>query len=154
MTRLRRLLLFAYARDPLLKRTDRLLFGIGAALLIVFLLTGQYLQHVVKPGLGEDTAHRMMARASHLYIFFISLLIMLSSFIEADPRSPRIGRCIYAGKALLVAASICLEESFFRGHAGTIHDRGWVLPGCVLALAGGLLISVRVLAGGRQSDAN
>ncbi|MEO7426522.1 MAG: hypothetical protein ABI036_15140 [Fibrobacteria bacterium] len=35
---------------------------------------------------------------------------------------------------------------------GIGNDRGWVLPGCVLALADGLLISARIFTPGRKSD--
>jgi hypothetical protein len=121
------------------------IFYLGLALLIGFALTGQYLQHSVKPAFGDDIAHRMMARANHLYLLFISLLLMISSQIDAAGRPVWIRRAVAAGKILLSLSALLLLAAVFTDHAGATRDRQATLYGCILALAGGLCVSVHAL---------
>jgi hypothetical protein len=129
-----------------MRRSDKIFFALGTGLFLYFLYTGRVLTHVIKPALGEDAAHRMMARASHIYILFDSLLLILASLIETDPRARILGKIVFAGKLLLTAAAGCLIDAFRRGHSGTIHDRGLVLYGVILALAGTILLAAQALS--------
>ncbi|MDQ3000730.1 MAG: hypothetical protein M3Y08_05670 [Fibrobacterota bacterium] len=134
------------------------LFILGLFLLFGFTMTGQYLEHVLKPQYGDDEAHRMMARASHLYLLFISLMLMLASLIPVPVR--RVGsatalsgvdwrvRLMALGYSLMVVSSGLLIVSFFREHSGNLSDRMLAVYGCMSALAGGLLIAAGALRGG------
>jgi hypothetical protein len=133
-------------------RTRKLLFVYGLALIIGFVLTGQYLKHVVKPGFGEDVAHRMMARASHIYLLFIGLLITVSALVD-DPSRPRIIiLAMNLGRAVLVLSSLLLIAAFFREHSGTLHDRVLNRYGCISALAGGVLLAAKAIAAWKPAD--
>lgn len=135
------------------------LFILGLFLLFGFAMTGQYLEHVLRPQYGEDEAHRMMARASHLYLLFISLMLMLASLIPVPvsqigcATTARLGvdwrvRLMGMGYALMVASSGLLIVSFFREHSGSLSDRILAVYGCMSALASGLLIAAGALRGG------
>lgn len=133
-------------------RSRKLLFLYGLALIFGFALTGQYLKHVVKPGFGDDVAHRMMARASHLYLLFIGLLITVSALVD-DPSRPRIiALAMRLGRAVLVLSSFLLIAAFFREHSGALHDRVLNLYGCISALTGGVLLATKAIAAWKQAD--
>jgi hypothetical protein len=121
------------------------LFYLGLALLIGFALTGQYLKLSVRPAFGDDIAHRMMARANHLYLLFISLLLMISSQIDAAGRPAWIRRAVAVGKTLLALSALLLLVAVITDHAGATRDRQATLYGCILALAGGLFVSAHAL---------
>lgn len=127
-------------------RTGKLLFLYALALLAGFALTGQYLQRVLTPGYGEDALHRMMARANHLYILFIALVILGSALIENPAGNRPVKALMDFGRILLVSASFLLVAAFFREHSGSIEDRSLTFYGCISALAGGLLISSKAFA--------
>jgi hypothetical protein len=134
------------------------LFIFGIVLLFVFVLTGQYLEHVLRPHYGDAAAPRMMARASHLYLLFISLMLMLASLIPLPIRRSgtsatratlsRTGMLMGTGYGLLVASSGFLIASFFLEHSGDLHNRMLALVGCISALAGGILIVVGAISNG------
>jgi hypothetical protein len=135
------------------------LFIFGIVLLFVFVLTGQYLEHVLRPHYGDAAAPRMMARASHLYLLFISLMLMLASLIPFPMRRPPKTSGTRAtltwtailmgiGYGLLAASSGFLIASFFLEHSGDLDNRMWALVGCISALAGGILIVVGAISGG------
>ncbi len=121
------------------------LFYSGLALLVGFALTGQYLKHSVRPAFGDDIAHRMMARANHLYLLFISLLLMTASQIDAAGRPVWIRRAVAGGKILLSVSAILLAAAVFTDHSGETRDRKATRYGCILALAGGVLVSANAL---------
>lgn len=120
------------------------LFYFGAALLAGFVLSGLYLKFFVKPALGDDLAHRMMARANHLYLLFISLLIMTASQIDAGGRAAWIRRATAWGKGLLCLSGLLLAIAVFTDHAGGTRDRVATRYGCYSALAGGLALAACV----------
>lgn len=120
------------------------LFWLGLALLIGFALTGQYLMHSVRPTLGEaDLAHRMMARANHLYIMFIGLLILAASLVETTGAQAWVRRTVVAGKVLLCISAMLLVIAQFTDHTGATKDRQATKYGCILALAGGILLATK-----------
>jgi hypothetical protein len=127
-------------------RTRKFLFLYGLLLIAGFALSGQYLKLVVVPGLGEDIAHRMMARASHLYLLFIGLLVTASSLVDDPTRLRSIAMAMGLGRAILVLSSILLIAAFFREHSGAFEDRVLNLYGCISALTGGVLIATKAIA--------
>ncbi len=126
------------------------LFYLGLALLVSFALSGQYLKHSVKPDFGEDIAHRMMARANHLYLLFISLLLMISSLIDAAGRPNWIRRAVAGGKIILSISALLLVIAVFTDHDGAPRDRVATRYGCIFALVGGLFISAFALGSRNQ----
>ncbi|MBW8887115.1 MAG: hypothetical protein JF616_05075 [Fibrobacteres bacterium] len=128
------------------------MFYLGLFLLIGFVFTGMYLRYHVKPALGDDIAHRMMARANHLYLLFISLLIMTASQIDVTSRAAWIRRTTATGKLLLCASGLLLALAVFTDHSGGTRDRVTTFYGCIAALAGGLALAAGVF-GRRDSGA-
>jgi hypothetical protein len=127
-------------------RTRKFMFLYGLLLIAGFALSGQYLKHVVVPGLGEDMARRMMARASHLYLLFIGLLITVSAIVDSPARPRILYFAVNLGRTTLILSSVLLITAFFREHSGSFHDRVLNLYGCISALIGGLLIATKALA--------
>jgi hypothetical protein len=91
----------------------------------------------------------MMARANHLYLLFISLILMIASQIDANGRPAWIRRVVAGGKILLSVSALLLAVAVFTDHAGATRDRKATRYGCYLALAGGLFVSAQAL-GARQ----
>src|SRR4051812_16747462 len=85
-------------------RSQKFFFFTGLGFLVAFVLSGQYLRHIVRPQLGEDMAHRMMARASHLYLLFVSLLILLASLVELPATGGPIRTAMKTGRVALLAS--------------------------------------------------
>lgn len=118
-----------------------LLFGL--ALLLVFVGSGQFLKKSVVPQFFHQPEIRMMARASHIYILFQALLILLMSQIT-PPCQPGLLRFLFNfGRVILLAAIFPFLYSFLNEHTGDIHNRTFALIGCVLSLVGVLLICVK-----------
>lgn len=85
----------------------------------------------------------MMARANHLYILFIALLVLASSLVETAGAPAWIHRAVTAGKGLLCASAALLIYAQFHDHSGPTSDRIATLYGCILALAGGVLLAAK-----------
>ncbi|MEO6097651.1 MAG: hypothetical protein ABIW76_19135 [Fibrobacteria bacterium] len=133
-------------------RFRKFLLLYGLALIFGFAMTGQYLKHVVKPGFGDDIVHRMMARANHIYLLFIGLLITASALVD-DPSRPRlIVLAMRLGRAVLILSSVLLIAAFFREHSGALHDRVLNRYGCISALTGGVLLATKAFAAWKPAD--
>jgi hypothetical protein len=126
-----------------------LAFGIG--LFAVFLLTGVYLMKVIEPAHAQDHTVRMMARANHVYILFVSLLIMLAAPVDTRTAARWLRISVGAGQASLVASALNLVAAFFQEHGSFGSPRTLTLAGCVTALAGVALVSLRAFAVTRPS---
>lgn len=88
--------------------------GLGLVLLAVFLFTGDYMQVLI----GDDAAgalslHRMMLRASHIYILFLALLnLLLGGYWQCVPS--RLWRRVQMlASALMVLGSALGVYAFF-----------------------------------------
>jgi hypothetical protein len=89
----------------------------------------------------------MMARANHLYILFIGLLILAASLIDTAGARAWIRRTVAAGRLLLCVSAALLAYAQFYEHTGVTGDRHATLYGCILALTGGLLIAAKAVQG-------
>lgn len=128
------------------------LLWLGLALLIVFALSGLYLNRVTAPAHPEGAPERMLARASHIYILFIGLVVLAASLVRTEGDPAWIRRAVAAGKAMLIGSAGLLVIAQFREH-GWPKDRSLTLSGCILALAGGLFLIAKAAspsAPGRQ----
>lgn len=92
-------------------RRFHLLFG--AAVVVVFVLTGQYMDrfHAHLEGLADGP--RMLYRSRHIYILLAGLLhLCLGAYVAARPGRP--ARALQlAGSVLVVAATCLLVAAFF-----------------------------------------
>jgi hypothetical protein len=121
----------------------KLLLVFGLILFTAFLLTGWHLMEVVKPAHAEDPEIRMMARASHIYLLFSSLLILAAALVEADFGTLWIRVSVKLGQILVTFAAFPLLVAYFIEHERFGLPRIWTLAGCVLALTGTLLLCAK-----------
>jgi hypothetical protein len=126
-------------------RKVQILFG--TALFIAFLLTGQYLQRVFVPVHQADLALRMMARANHLAILFLSLLNVTGALVEFGSGSRRIRLLGSASRMFVMLSGLVFVAVFATQPEELAFPREYVLMGVVLALAGSALGAVLVLWG-------
>jgi hypothetical protein len=120
-------------------------FYLGLACLVFFAITGQILGRVIQPHFGTEELPRMMARANHIYVLFIGLLLLIASQVDSKGAPAWIRFSVSTGKLALVASALALGFAFFNGHSAGLENRSTTLHGCVLALIGGVLIGVKVL---------
>jgi hypothetical protein len=62
----------------------------------------------------------MMARANHLYLLLVSLLLMISSQIGTAGRPVWIRRAVAGGKILLTVSALLLAVAVFTDHDGSL----------------------------------
>lgn len=90
----------------------RLHFVLGIVLVIVFLLTGQYMEYVHNRMLPDGT--RMLYRSRHIYLLLNALTnISLGLYVRFDPRGWRRSLQLI-GSVLLMLAPIFLLVGFFH----------------------------------------
>lgn len=121
----------------------KLLLLFGLILLTAFLLTGWHLMEVVKPAHAEDPGIRMMARSSHVYLLFSSLLILAAALVDGDFGARWIRLSVKLGQILIALAAFPLLVAYFTEHVKFGLPRSWTLAGCVLAMVGTLLVCAK-----------
>ena len=123
---------------------------VGAAVLLAFLLTGQYMDYLeVRTGRLGETA-RVMFRSRHIYILLAGLVNLgVGAYFHYRERGwPR--RVQLAGSALLLAAPALLLAAFFTEPGAPGLRRHFTLPAVVILSAGTLLHALSGLGrGGR-----
>lgn len=116
----------------------------GWLFVLVFVLTGQYMRHVIHPAMVADPILRFSMRANHIYILLFGLLhLCLGAYWRASKNGFQ-QRLQLAGSGLLLTATvIAIVAFFFEPKVG--EDRPVVLTAMVAAVVGvGLhLLSVR-----------
>lgn len=122
------------------------LLYLGILLILGFLLSGQYLKHVARPELGDDFLRRMMIRANHLYLLFIGLLVLTASQVNSKTAPAWIRYTVASGKVCLCLSAMVLVLAFITDHAGGFEHRSTTRFGCILALAGGILMAVNAFS--------
>jgi hypothetical protein len=120
-----------------------ILLAFGLLLFAAFLLSGWHLMEVVKPAHLEEPGIRMMARANHIYLLFSSLLILAAALVDSDFGARWIRLSVKLGQLLVTLAAFPLLVAYFTEHARFGIPRLWTLAGCVLALAGTLLLGAK-----------
>ncbi|GEM_PF-5175889 len=119
-----------------MKRTPKIQFAYGMLLFGIFLLTGQYLKWVIKPRYLIEIDQRMMARANHIYIFFISMLNVLSSLIETEKGTRWVAACGWVSRIVLMISGCIFVLAFFQPYGIELSQRRLPLVGVVLTLVG------------------
>lgn len=120
----------------------KLLLAFGLVLFMAFLATGRHLMGVggARP---EDPGIRLLARANHVYLLFSSLLILAAALVESDfgPRWIRLS--VKLGQVLVTLAAFPLLSAYFLEHGSLDQPRIWTQVGCVLSLAGTVLLGAK-----------
>jgi peptidoglycan/LPS O-acetylase OafA/YrhL len=89
----------------------RLHLIIGLIVVVVFLLTGQYMEYVHNRDLPDGT--RMLYRSRHIYLLLAGLLnLVLGTYVVRQPQGWR-GRIQAVGTILIVLSPVLLLAGFF-----------------------------------------
>ena len=124
---------------------------VGAAVLLAFLLTGQYMDYLdVRTGALGETA-RVMFRSRHIYLLLAGLVNLgVGSYFRYRARGwPRLVQL--AGSALLLAAPALMLAAFFTEPGAPGLRRHFTLPAVVILAAGTLLHALSGLGRGGGS---
>ena len=108
----------------------------GLIMIVVFVLTGQYLLRILTPFDGVLDGNRMMYRASHVYLLMsASVNVIAGCYYKSLPRSlPALAQ--KGGSLLLLLSQPVLLLAFIFEPANNIVDRPYTLTGCILLLTG------------------
>lgn len=129
---------------------QKIQFYFGIILFVIFLATGQYLKWVIKPEYLLQIDQRMMARANHIYILFVSLLNILGSLVEFDAREKWKSHFGITSRIVLMIAGIIYTCIFFQNYGSTLSDRKIILLPTILVLVGVILSVCKVFSSSKK----
>ena len=118
----------------------------GWLLILAFVLTGQYMRHVIHPAMEASDRLRFSIRGNHIYILLIGLLhLCLGAYLRESVEQKRAWLQQLGSALLFVAAGLVLAAFFFESKDAL--DRPVTLAGMIAAVTGtGLhLLAVRNL---------
>jgi hypothetical protein len=126
----------------------RLHLVVGAATLLAFLLSGQYMDYLeVRTNALGETA-RVMFRSRHIYLLLAGLVNLgLGAYFSHRGRGWRRGLQLL-GSALVVAAPVLMSAAFFAEPGAPGLKRHFTLPAIVVLSAGTLLHALSGLGSG------
>ncbi|MBI1762665.1 MAG: hypothetical protein HYR56_14620 [Acidobacteria bacterium] len=116
----------------------------GWLFVLIFVLTGQYMRHVIHPAMVADPVLRYSIRANHIYILLFGLLhLCLGAYWRVSERWYQQRLQLAGSSFLLLATVVTIAAFFFEPKVG--EARLGVLSAMVAAVVGvGLhLLSVR-----------
>jgi len=114
---------------------------VGFVALVIFPLTGAYMDHYLAYDFAASDRFRFSIRANHIYILLSSLIhISLGSYLRMIEK-PRWANAQAIASLLLVASTVLVIAAFFV-ESKTELDRPVSLLAMILALAGTLLHSL------------
>lgn len=121
---------------------------IGIVVVVIFLLTGQYMGRYYPHMEGVSDGTRMLLRSRHIYILLAGLLNLgIGTYFTY--RKQRWRKVLQlAGSSLLLVAPFLLLAAFFSEPWLTKLQRPFTLPAIVALFAGTLC---HLLSGARQS---
>ena len=128
----------------------RLHLVVGAATLLAFLLTGQYMDYLeVRTNALGETA-RVMFRSRHIYLLLAGLVNLgLGAYVGYRGRGWRRGSQLL-GSALVVAAPLLMLAAFFAEPGRPGLRRHFTLPAVVILSAGTLLHALSGMRAGAR----
>ena len=123
----------------------------GWLFVLIFVLTGQYMRHVIHPAMEADPVLRYSIRANHIYILLFGLLhLCLGAYWRPSVNTSQ-QRLQLAGSALLMlATAIAIAAFFFEPKVG--EERPGVLIAMVAAVVGVGLHLLGVRGGTRDEN--
>lgn len=129
----------------------RLLHSItGGLLIVLFLVTGQYMQHIAGPMHELADGPRMIYRSAHIYLLLIALL-HLALGLDRDPAG--LARYIaIATSALSVPVTALLIAGFFYDASTGDLSRPYGRPGLYGCFGIGMLLGLRTIVDRRRRD--
>ena len=129
----------------------RLHLVVGVATLLVFLLTGQYMDYLhVRTGVLGETA-RVMFRSRHIYLLLAGLVNLgVGSYFRDRERGWRRGLQLL-GSALVVVAPVLMAAAFFAEPTGPGLKRHFTLPAVVTLSVGTLLHALSGMRSGAKA---
>jgi len=108
----------------------------GILLLIIFILSGQYMQHGFNSLQDLDLFERMVFRAEHIYLLLGSLIhISIGTYFRPQPGKPQKYIQIFAS-LLMFLATASFHYSFFHEMPTSEIERPFSRMGLYLMLAG------------------
>lgn len=116
----------------------------GWLFVLIFVLTGQYMRHVIHPAMEADPVLRFSMRANHIYILLFGLLhLCLGAYGRVSAKLLQQRLQLTGSGLLLTASTIAIAAFFFEPKVG--EERPALLAAMVAAVVGvGLhLLSVR-----------
>jgi hypothetical protein len=126
----------------------RLHLWVGAVALLLFLLTGQYMDYLeVRTNALGETA-RVMFRSRHIYLLLAALVNLgVGAYFSYRVRGWR-RRLQLLGSALVVAAPALMLAAFFTEPSEPGLKRHFTLPAVVILSAGTLLHALSGIGSG------
>lgn len=117
----------------------RLHLWVGAVVLVVFLLTGQYMDYLeVRTNALGETA-RVMFRSRHIYLLLAGLVNLgVGAYFEYREHGWR-RRLQLVGSALVIVAPLLMLAAFFAEPGAPGLKRHFTLPAVVILAVGTLL---------------
>lgn len=128
----------------MLKPLRKIHLWFGWLMVLTFVLTGQYMRHIIHPAMEADATFRFSMRANHVYLLLFGLAHLLTGAYFQPMEATGRARLQQAGSAALLLASLLALAGFFvEPKVGA--DRPVMLTAMVVAVTGtGLhLLAVR-----------
>ena len=124
----------------------RLHFWFGLVGIIIFLLTGQYMAHIVGDMSQIADGSRMLYRSAHIYLMLVSILNLFVGFYMEPANILRMVKFQYLLSLLLLVSLVLILYGFFFESQNASPDRPLVSLG-MFALFGAavLLVLVKLL---------
>lgn len=108
---------------------------IGVLSVVIFLLTGQYMRHVIHGAMEQSDRLRFSTRAIHVYILMAALLnLSLGSYFRMSADRWR-ARLQMIGSSLIIVATVILIGAFFYEPKDGI-DRPFTTLAMIASLTG------------------
>jgi uncharacterized membrane protein YuzA (DUF378 family) len=116
-------------------------FYSGVLLIIIFLLTGQYMQHAHNRLIDLADGPRMIFRANHIYLLIIALVHILFSYVSIEPKTHVQIWIIRIIQAMLIGIPILILIGFFVEPFMTELHRPYTRPALYMIIGcAGLLV--------------
>jgi hypothetical protein len=121
----------------LLLRMKRIHFIFGLVLVLVFLLTGQYMEYVHNRTLPDGM--RVLYRSRHIYLLLNALInITLGLYVQYAPAGWRRSLQLVGSVLILIAPAFLLAGFFYEPPRGAAHTI--IAPYGIFATAIGVLL--------------
>ena len=128
----------------MLKQLRKIHLYFGWLVVLIFVLTGQYMRHIIHPAMEADATLRFSLRANHIYILLFGLLhLSLGAYFQPLAYGSRARLQQVGSLAIFVATGIVLAAFMFEPKTGA--ERPVLLAAMIAGVTGiGLhLLAVR-----------